>query len=214
MSTLDRYFEPSDDEEIHPKLRYWRSLLESGRATRAVCDFWRKRQGLSFLPARIYVFFFDAAGEPVDKDQHDWDPELNQELLGLGVRARDAKNEGERMGMMFGVLFEGVRIDFGEGFFNAVLLEQLHTSGLAALPPVAAVLTDIPSPSPLGDSPQHAACARAVDGVLSGAANVLTKRLGYSRDEATVILGLAMAYFLDERFSITNRRQLGFRAAS
>lgn len=38
----------------------------------------------------------------------------------------------------------------------------------------------------------------------------LTQKLRYSREEAETILAGAIAYYLDERFSITNRELLGF----
>jgi len=39
----------------------------------------------------------------------------------------------------------------------------------------------------------------------------LTEKLGYNREDAENILAGAVAYYLDERFSITNRELLGFR---
>jgi len=39
----------------------------------------------------------------------------------------------------------------------------------------------------------------------------LTEKLGYNREDAENILASAVAYYLDERFSITNRELLGFR---
>jgi len=39
----------------------------------------------------------------------------------------------------------------------------------------------------------------------------LTQKLNYTREEAETILAGAIAYYLDERFSITNRELLGFK---
>ena len=49
-----------------------------------------------------------------------------------------------------------------------------------------------------------------IENTLKEVARDLATDLGYERSEAKSILASAVAYYLDERFSVTNRRMLGF----
>ena len=44
---------------------------------------------------------------------------------------------------------------------------------------------------------------------ISGRAHELKEKLGYPEEEAKPILVQALARYLDERFSVSNRRRLG-----
>ena len=48
-----------------------------------------------------------------------------------------------------------------------------------------------------------------IDNAIRGRAKELTKYLGYEIPEAEDILASAVAQYLDDRFSVTNRRILG-----
>ncbi len=211
MTSLSHYFGNKAAPELHPKARFWRSLLESGRAAKAVCEFRRPWQGLGFAPAKLYVSFFDEHGhEILSPDEVDWDPELDAELVTLGVPARTPENEAERTGMMLGRRFVQLQAEFGDGYFNAVLVEQLREKGFAAQPAVAAKLNAIHENAPSHDGHLYASCVEAIDGVLRSRAQALTVNLHYDPEKAAAILADAMAYFLDEEYSITSRKTLGF----
>jgi hypothetical protein len=47
-------------------------------------------------------------------------------------------------------------------------------------------------------------------GAIRGRAQELTRLLGYGQPDAEVILGSALAIYIDDRFSISDRRALGF----
>ncbi len=53
-------------------------------------------------------------------------------------------------------------------------------------------------------------CEQMIEAAIATVGEDLTRRLQYSDTDATEILGNALAYYLDERFSITTRRMLGF----
>lgn len=212
-SRLTHYFqETAEEPELHPKARYWRSVLESGRAKSAVCELRRERRGIvGYGPAKLYVTFFDANGEMIaSPDEVDWEPELDAELVRLKVRARTPANEAERTGLMFGRRFGQLGVEYGDGYVNAVLIERLHDQGFAEVPSVADKLRRIHENKPSHDGRAYRACAEAIDGVIKSRAHALARDLGYPPDEAAAILGDAMAYFLDEEYSITSRSALGF----
>lgn len=211
MSDLKRFFHRQRDTQLHPKVRYWRQVISEGRATRTVCDFWRKREGLSFAPAKLYVFFYDQNGKVIEKDQDDWDPELNSELMRLGVRAVSIENEGERLGMMMRTWFSMPETEYGDGFFNTVLDGYLRASGFADRSPSKEVLQMISESRSVTDNRHRARCIDDIEAIIVEAARSLVDDLKYQELEAEDILAAAIAYYLDERFSITNRRMLGFR---
>ncbi len=213
MSNLGHYFEKSEagkEADLHPEARYWSHLLKSGQAQSAVCEFYRRRQGRMFAPAKLYVCFLDEHGNSISSpDEVDWDPELDAELVKLGVRARTEPNEVERTGMMFGRRFGQLQTQYGDGYFNAVLIDQLEKKGFADEPPVREKLKYIHENQPSHEGSAYASCVDAIDGVITSRAQGLMD-LKYSPEEAARILIAAMAYFLDEQYSITSRKALGF----
>ncbi|QTA91835.1 hypothetical protein [Desulfonema magnum] len=52
--------------------------------------------------------------------------------------------------------------------------------------------------------------AEMIEWRLQKCGSDLTQKLNYTREEAETVLAGAIAYYLDERFSITNRELLGF----
>ena len=55
----------------------------------------------------------------------------------------------------------------------------------------------------------YAECRDMIDGAIRGRARELTKKLGYAIPVAEEILVSAIAQYIDDRFSVTNRRVLG-----
>jgi len=60
------------------------------------------------------------------------------------------------------------------------------------------------------DTPSFGECQSGIAGILQTVAQDLTIVLCYERPVAERIVGGTIAYYLDERFSVTNRRLLGF----
>src|SRR5665213_448367 len=93
MSSLDSLFESEAKPLSHPRIRSWSLLLET--AKNPTCEIFRRRDGLSFLPAQIYVQF-----TPDCTEKEEWDTALNIFLIKKNVRARDEENEGIRFALM------------------------------------------------------------------------------------------------------------------
>lgn len=210
MSNLDQYFQGPAAPELHPRARFFAERIRRGEVKDSRCEFWRRRHGLDFGPARL--FLFDAADSgrtpPIEID---WEPELDAELVRLKVKAKDPQNESERLGMMFGFRFGQLEAEYGNAFFNAVLYEQLQTSGFVSFPSVKEKLDQIHEYQPNRDGRSYSRCVDDINAVIKSNAQGLTRDLGYSPDQAKQILAGAIAYFLDEHYSITNRQMLGFK---
>jgi len=59
-------------------------------------------------------------------------------------------------------------------------------------------------------SEASADCEQMIEAAISSVGQDLTTRLEYDDDAATTVLAEALAYYLDERFNVSNRRMLGF----
>jgi hypothetical protein len=74
-------------------------------------------------------------------------------------------------------------------------------------------MPDITSPPP-HQSVHRDECRDDIKAILAKAARETVERLNYTRDEAADILIAALAEYLDERFSVTSRRKLGWAKSS
>ena len=99
--------------------------------------------------------------------------------------------------------------EFGDGYFNSVLIDFLEDSDLNKHPEIAKVLEHSFAHRPNREGNGYNTCREMITDAISGRARELTGPLNYSREEATRILVAALARYLDERFSVSRRRRLG-----
>ncbi len=205
MSLADELFGSENTEPSPPEARRWESLLAQG--VQPVCTFVRRREGLSWTLARLVVSYPDAY-PPVPPDPAIvWDSRLDRWLLDHKIRAVDTENEAERFGFGLAGQLEPIEIRYGSGYFNAVLVSYLRSSGFADQPTVREKLAAIHSYAPSeGQTKDY--CIAQIKAVLGTNARTL-ESLGYARDIAIDILANAIAYYLDERFNIHTRALLG-----
>lgn len=210
MSNFDEFF-PIGKGYEHPKLRFWDEKRAQPGVTSWTAEFFRKRDGLLFHDPRLYIVIKAVEGTLVT-DSEPWDSELNIGLIEHGFRAPKLENEGERFGYMLKEMFKTPEIRFGDGFFNATLIAFLHSSPFSQHPLVNKKLADIHENKPHMEGQSYQDCMDKIKNALIQCGHWLVDEsmLNYSRDEATNILAAAIAYFLDERFSITNRKLLGW----
>jgi hypothetical protein len=185
------------DDAVHPTARAWLERIRAGQ--RATFTLWRKRDGLTFKPAKIYVIFETPQGKQRESD--DWDVDINEALVREGVRAESPSNEAQRLSLMLRYWLSKPEEHFGPGFFESVLIEYLSKSELARHGSLIAVLQDIHANQP---------CREAVEAAIKKAASSLVHTLKYTEEEATGILAEALGQYLDERFHVTERRMLGW----
>jgi hypothetical protein len=192
----------------HPSLRRWEYKLGRPGVERVLCQLHRPKNGLSYESAVLHVYFFDKNARYAEApDQESWDAELNEWLLLRGARSTSKDNEAERFGFVLSDRLGKAEARFDEGYFNAVLRVYLPRTELGGLPEVAEKLKCIRD-----NKPQMRAdcmeCQEMMDEAFGSVGGDLTERLHYKDDDATEILGGAVAYYLDERFNISNRAAL------
>jgi hypothetical protein len=203
MSALDGLFDSDEPEPVPPEARRWQ-LLSQGKPL--VCEFLRRRDGLTWGPARLQVSI-PTATPPVIELPVPWDLSLDNWLIEHKARAPSHTNEAERFGFRFNEVFQPIEQRYGDGYFNAVLVHYLRDTFVGQTR-VMATLDEVHSYRP-NESESAVDCRERIERVLAETAQTLTKTLGYQRPVAEQILSSAIAYYLDERFNISNRRFLG-----
>lgn len=208
MAGFEHYFQNEKLEAArHPKVRYWEQKRRDG--ARLQCELIRKRQGLSFDPAELYVHFLDSEGRDLQSpDCIDWDPRLNDALLDMKVPALSLENEALRFTLVLLDRLQEPEGHFGDGFYNAVLIEYIDSSPFASAPSVAEKRRHISTYAPHKEGRAYGDCWDAIDAVMVGCAREINALHSTLTDAEAVLVG-ALADYLDERFNITNRRLLG-----
>lgn len=207
---IKNYFEDVPVKALPADARRWSIALRQARerSQKVVCRLERPRDGLVFRPARIFLFIKDGETD-VSAFDAPWDSNLNDWLVKEGVPAETTEAEGDRFGLAARDRFAPIEVRFGDGFFNAVLVHHLRGVGFGEISPTREQLAAIYEPQP-ATGEQATICVEMVDGVIARCARDL-KTLSYANHEAEAILAAALAYYLDERFNITNSKLLGFK---
>jgi hypothetical protein len=205
----NKYFTPPTAPPELPRIRAWKSYRKDPAFHHIEVKVLRERDGLTLLPARLAVSFCRADGEVLKFDEAPWEPELEAWLIDhQAARAVDVENEKLRFSLLLKPALRPILIRYGDGYFNAVLVDMLQRGPFRTHAEVAAALRQIHEYKPTDES--RADCEERIDHELTNAAARLMKL--YANDSATAedILGGAIAHYLDERFNITNRKLLGF----
>jgi hypothetical protein len=193
---------PPDPDEI----RAW-SAWKSG-SQRVELEIRRLREGLAFSPTLMIVTFYGVDRTIHRQDKTEWELELDTWLLKAHVKARDEANETLRFALRLKAAFRPIAIRFGDGCFNSVMVHQLRNGPLGGMAPLAEVLSAVHEDELAGGSKDD--CEQLIDFEITVAAQALLSLYDNDRAVAERILTGALAQYLDERFHVTERRQLGF----
>ena len=214
MSDLDNYFDLDKvKHEKHPLIR----LLEIQRGkpdfVAAKLEIIRPRAALGFEPARFSLQFINKQGDLYDYRIEPWDAELNEALIDRDVQAIDESNESQRFGLALSSAFQRPENRYGDGFFSAVLMLVLDLNPFADMLPVKELRPYISTRKPYQGGKSVEDCSEIIQSLLQDRWIELRRNLKYEKVDAERILGAAIAYYLDERFSITDGRKLGWLKA-
>jgi hypothetical protein len=205
MSKLDSFFEKRKETFRHPLLTY----LDGAHPDSASIEVMRRGDVLGFKASKIYLNLV-VGGKPLPPAEYGWDDELNEALVMRGIRAVSVDNEKIRFGLGLRSSFKRPETRFGDGFFNSVLVIVIKEFGFADYPEVADVLSDVHTNQPHMGGNGYTDCHAMVTNAISDQATQLVDWLKYNKDEAREILSGAMARYLDERFTVSSRRRLGW----
>lgn len=209
MTTLDDFF-TKPTESLLPRLRTWKARLAEPNTSVTLAV---SRPETVFGQSQPEMHLqFTRDGILLPPESLPWDDDLNSGLIHQvpkAVRAVSPEQEAERFALGLRAALRKAERDFGDGFFNAVLLELLKDVDLTGHREIAEVLQHASALRANHDSRGYIDCSEMIAGAISGRAQELTGPLNYPQDEAKQILVSALARYLDERFSVSCRRRLG-----
>ncbi len=209
MTTLDDFFS-NPTKSLHPRLRYWENLLTQP-STSATLEVYRPETEFGQSQPEMHLQF-KKDGNLLPLESMPWDDDLNAGLIhqvSKPVRAVNSAQEAERFALGLRAALRKAEREFGDGYFNAVLVELLMDSDLTRHREIAEVLQHAYASRANHESRVYQTCREMIAGAISDRAQELTTKLNYSQEEAKQILVSALARFLDDRFSVSSRRRLG-----
>lgn len=209
MTTLDDFF-TKPTESVHPRVRNWRARLGEPDTT-ALLEVYRPESEFGQAQPEMHLQFIED-GNLLPLETVPWDDDLNAGLIHQvpkPVRAVSPEQEAERFALGLRAALRKAEREFGNGYFNSVLIDLLNDSDLTNHKEIAEVLKYAYANPPHREGRAFGVCRELIAGAISDRARELTGPLDYSREEAKQILVSALARYLDERFSVSNRRRLG-----
>jgi hypothetical protein len=211
MTKLDDFFRGHTDSLMDPRLRHWKARLDH-EGTTATLEVIRPEAVLGQFQPEMNLQFTE--GENLlPPETLPWDDDLNTGLIQLHVRAASANQEAERFALGLRAAMRKAEREFGDGYFNTVLVDLLKDSDLTSDPKIAEVLkhavASLPSREGRG-AQSYNLCRELIVDAIRGRALELTGLLNYSQEEAKRILVAALARYLDDRFTVSTRRRLGW----
>lgn len=199
MSNLDKFFPSGVEATAHPRLRSWGPLIKDP-SVQTECEVFRKHDGFSYSPPKLYIHWKQLPSGQSQTDKEEWDDTLNTYLVENGVKAVSPENESIRFSLMLRRLFQPLEVRYGEGYFNAVVV-QVVSSTVGNIEPIPGILKKIGEHRPhIGNSYQDA--VRQIEDAITQCAVALTANLHYERPQAETIIVGAIANYLTERFSL------------
>jgi len=214
MLDLDNYFEGDKAQrESHPLIRLLDMQQGKPEFGAAKVEIKRPRAALGFEPARLSLLFLNKQDKMYDYKIESWDTELNDALVDRKIRAINESNEIQRFGLALGAAFQRPENRYGDGFFSAVLTLVVDQSPFAKMGPVQELRPYISTNKPYQSGHSAEDCSVMIQAILQDRWLELRRTLGYDKVDAECILAGALAYYLDERFSITDGRKLGWLKA-
>ncbi len=207
MSDFDKYFIKSEIS-YHPKLNFWRSHLGRDGVSLKI-EIHRERDGLIIKPTIMFMHFYED-GKEIHCDKEPWDPDLNHWCVENAIRAKDPGNEALRFSLALRAAFKKPGGRFGDGIFNGVLLRTIADGPFMRHKSVSDVMRHIHRGNPTFDGQASGDCREMIEILIRDRALELLENLRYDKDQAIDILAGALGEYLDQRFSVTGRRLLGF----
>jgi hypothetical protein len=209
MTTIDDFFNLAKDplvERCHPRLAEVERGIEEHKYQYQI-ELFHPEGNSGLYKTNMFIRRVDS-NDKQPATESEWNEELNSGLIRLRVRAIDQQQETLRFAFGLRDALKNVESEFGNGYFNAVLLDLVEHSNLDCYPEIKEVLK-YTYHDKVEESKRYHRCRDTIAFQISGRARELTKSLGYAEDEAKSILSKAIAKYIDSRFSVSSRREMG-----
>lgn len=201
----NEYFdsEPEPGGSRHPLIGVWEAKVRAGHPPSTV-QVRRPREAFGYGPPELFVRF---AGTEDVTGPVAWDLALDEWLVATGVRALSPSDEALRASFRLEARLIPLVEDWGDGYFNAVLVRVVRAGPYGKQPQLRGVLERIHTSNPhdSGDLNQR---ERLLKDPIKRVAQELSTGLSYSRESAIDLLEGAIVRYLDRRFHVSERRNL------
>ncbi|HEX3659733.1 MAG TPA: hypothetical protein VHV55_28355 [Pirellulales bacterium] len=204
MNELDKMFEAPSEMALPPLVRYCKSRKEAG--DRIEVELYRPDAGGSSQTGLV-IHRWENEMEQTPY-QVEWDDGVNAGLVDLGIRAINLQQEGERFAFSIRAALRHVERRYGDGYLSAVLVDLLDESDLCKGGEIFEVRKFVHAGRPERNRSYHA-CRDLIADEIGGRAVELRDKLAYRPDEVKTVMTKALAIYLDERFSVSSRRNFG-----
>jgi hypothetical protein len=205
MSELDQMFEAPSDTALPPLVRFCKSRKIAG--DKIEVEVYRPDAGGGRTDLVVHR---SEQGREQEPKQVEWDDGVNAGLVEIGIRATNLQQEGERFALSLRAALRKIERRYGDGYMNAVLVDLLDASDLCKVGEIAEVRKHVSVPPPPDRRGRnYQSCREALASEISGRAVELRDKLQYKPDEVKAVMTKALSIFLDERFSVSNRRRFG-----
>lgn len=204
MSTINEFFNDTAEEFQHPVLK---SVLDAQKSQKQVTlQIVRRRAMLGFQEPKLYL----TIGESDSPEEYLWDDDLNEALISNGFPMGNPEQECIRFILVLKKRFTPIEMRCGEGYFRALLVLVVKERGLSKISKISEILKYIRETNPSKDYDMYHDFYEATEDVIKSCWQDLVKKLKYPPEKAQEILAEALAQYLDERFRVTERQNLGW----
>ncbi len=205
MSTIDDLLGSPDHSPGHPVVQWLKARLDDGDEIRVVLQ-WSSSPLAPAISGLIVQRKVN--GEAQAPQIYEWDDDLNAAMIDMGIRAVDIQQEGERFARVLRAALRKVERRYGDGYMNAVLVDLLDASDLGRKGEIAKVRKMIHADPPDRDGRSYTPCRDTIASEIGDRAKELREKLRYDPEELKTVMDIALARYLDERFSISTMRRL------
>ncbi|VTR98044.1 Uncharacterized protein OS=Stigmatella aurantiaca (strain DW4/3-1) GN=STAUR_0572 PE=4 SV=1 [Tuwongella immobilis] len=210
MSELEPFFSTSTSTpRSHPIVRMLHKYQSKPDFANAFVKISVGPVRLGSPQTRFVLGYLNSQNQTIEQKLQLWDATADRSLLQERVRALDEENEIRRFGLGLRAAFQQIERQHSDGFFNSVLIDFVDHSPFAKAEPIQQLRHSI-TVRPIPNQRHRVEDCRAmIQTVLRDRWQELL-HLEYDSETAERILVGALAYYLDQRFSISIRRKLGW----
>lgn len=205
MNELDGILDAPGETVLPPLVRFCKSRKQAGDRIRVELCRPDTAGGLSRTELVVRRWEHEEEQEP---RQVEWDDGVNAGLVDLGIRAIDFDQEAERFALGIRAALRKVERRYGDGYLSAVLVDLLDESDLFKGGEIAEIRKYVHT-NPPARSRSYRDCRELIANEIIGRAVEMRDRLKYTPDEIRTVMTKALAIYLDERFSVSSRRDFG-----
>jgi hypothetical protein len=194
MMKFKDYVKIREVEESHPRFKLWRKDIHDNKDRGGHAQVWieRKADMLGFKPAKIVIDLLDKDGVSCRREIDEWDPDLNQALVALGIRASDKDNESVRVNLTLTDALAKVEVRYGDGYFSSVFVDLIKSIDFAEYPAIQKIITFSTALNPDKSSSTYGDCKAMIESILHKEINDLRDKLKYGDDEISEIMAAAL----------------------